>query len=112
MRVVIIGCGAYMKEGYGCPGEWKCHVAAAMKEAKFADYDSVELIGFFECNCPGRAVVNNLKGLKKIQEFDVVHLSNCLCGAKLGCPHGNPDALTDALTEAGFKVVHGCHDFG
>ena len=112
MRVVIVGCGSYMKEGYGCPGEWKCITSASLKKGKFANYDSVELIAFFECNCPGRAVVNNLKGLKKVQDFDVVHLSNCMCGAKLGCPYGNPDALVEALEEQGFKVVKGVHDMG
>ena len=34
-KVAIIGCGAYMNSGYGCPGEWRCLKAAAVGEGKF-----------------------------------------------------------------------------
>ena len=29
-KVAVIGCGAYMDSGYGCPGEWRCLKAAAL----------------------------------------------------------------------------------
>ena len=34
-KVAVIGCGAYMDSGYGCPGEWRCLKAAALGEGKF-----------------------------------------------------------------------------
>lgn len=32
MRVLIVACGSYASQGYGCPGEWKCLTSAAKKE--------------------------------------------------------------------------------
>ena len=34
-KIVIVGCGAYMDSGYGCPGEWRCLKAAALGEGHF-----------------------------------------------------------------------------
>jgi hypothetical protein len=28
-KIAVVGCGAYMDSGYGCPGEWRCLKAAA-----------------------------------------------------------------------------------
>ena len=36
-NVIIVGCGAYMDSGYGCPGEWRCMKAAGLGEGIPAD---------------------------------------------------------------------------
>jgi len=30
-KIAVFGCGAYMDQGYGCPGEWRCLKAVADK---------------------------------------------------------------------------------
>ena len=56
-KVMIIGCGSYMDEGYGCPGEWKCLKAAALGEGKFGE--PFQVVAFLRCECPGRPLVAN-----------------------------------------------------
>jgi hypothetical protein len=34
-KVMVVGCGAYMDSGYGCPGEWRCLKAATLGEGSF-----------------------------------------------------------------------------
>ena len=51
-KVAIVACGAYMDNGYGCPGEWRCLKAAAMGEGSFDEKASV--LAFVKCICPGR----------------------------------------------------------
>ena len=36
-KVMIVGCGAYMDSGYGCPGEWRCLKAAGCGEGSFEE---------------------------------------------------------------------------
>jgi hypothetical protein len=43
-KVAIVGCGAYMDSGYGCPGEWRCLKAAALGEGSFENPSLVTLL--------------------------------------------------------------------
>ena len=38
---MVVGCGAYMDSGYGCPGEWRCLKAAALGEGGFDEPSQV-----------------------------------------------------------------------
>ena len=42
-KVVVVGCGAYMDSGHGCPGEWRCLKAAALGEGTFENPSQVVL---------------------------------------------------------------------
>ena len=111
-KVAIIGCGAYMDSGYGCPGEWRCLKAAALGEGKFENPSQV--ISFVKCECPGRTVAPNLGMSIKLGEIkpDVVYLSSCLAGAKPGCPYASPEEFAEILEEkTGIRVVQGTHDY-
>ncbi len=114
MRVVIGACGSYTEDGYGCPGEWKCLTAAAQKDGEFAKYDGeVKVVGFLNCSCPGRAFVSNLAMIKKNTDFDAVHLSNCMVGAKPECPYHDMDELVKMIEEkCGVKCIKGTHNYG
>jgi len=57
-KVAIIGCGAYMDNGYGCPGEWRCLKAAALGDGTFEEPSQV--ISFLKCECPGRPLIPNM----------------------------------------------------
>jgi hypothetical protein len=57
-KVAVVGCGAYMESGYGCPGEWRCLKAAALGEGKFDEPSQV--VAFVQCECPGRTAAPNL----------------------------------------------------
>ena len=76
-KVAIIGCGAYMDSGYGCPGEWRCLKAAALGDGKFDSPSAV--VAFVKCECPGRTLVPNMGMAMKLSEIkpDVIHLSSC-----------------------------------
>lgn len=111
-KVAIIGCGAYMETGYGCPGEWKCLKAAGTGEGKFAEASQV--VAFVRCQCPGRSVVPNLGLAIKSAEVkpDAVHLSSCLVNAKPGCPYFSADELAKIVqTKTGIPVVQGTHEY-
>ncbi|MCD6185111.1 MAG: CGGC domain-containing protein, partial [Deltaproteobacteria bacterium] len=54
-NVVVVGCGAYMDSGYGCPGEWRCLKAASLGEGNIEKPSNVS--AFVKCECPGRALV-------------------------------------------------------
>lgn len=111
-NVVIVGCGAYMDSGYGCPGEWRCLKAAAMGEGNFDE--QVKVIGLVKCSCPGRTVPPNLGMTAKLAEIkpDAVYFSSCLAKAKPGCPYNTPEELAEAVTaKTGFEVVMGTHDY-
>ena len=56
-KVVVIGCGAYMDNGTGCPGEWRCLKAAAEGDGTFEEPSQV--VSFVKCQCPGRTTVAN-----------------------------------------------------
>ncbi len=111
-NVIVIGCGAYMDSGYGCPGEWRCLKAAGMGEGAFDEESRV--IGFVKCECPGRAVVPTVKMNIKMSEItpDAIHLSSCLLGARPKCPYMTAEDLTGYLKDAfDIPVVHKTHDY-
>ena len=111
-KVLVVGCGAYMDSGYGCPGEWRCLKAAALGEGKFDSPSSV--FAFVKCECPGRTLVPNTGMAIKLSEMkpDVIHLSSCLSNAKPGCPYATPEEMAAMLQEkTGIPVVLGTHDY-
>ncbi len=111
-KVAVIGCGAYMDSGSGCPGEWRCLKAAALGEGKFEKPSSV--VAFIKCECPGRATVSNTGMAIKLSEVkpDKIYLSSCLANAKPGCPYSTAQEMADMLeNKTGIKVVMGTHDY-
>jgi predicted metal-binding protein len=111
-NVIIVGCGAYMESGYGCPGEWRCMKAAALGEGNFSE--SVNVIGFVRCECPGRAAPPNVGLTAKMSGItpDAVHLSSCLVGANPPCPYFTADELVKFIEDkTGFKVEKKTHDY-
>jgi predicted metal-binding protein len=111
-KVAIIGCGAYMDSGYGCPGEWRCLKAAALGEGKF---DEPALVtSFVKCECPGRTLMPNLGMAMKLSEIkpDAVYLSSCLVNAKPGCPYGTAEEFAEIIkNNTGIDVILGTHDY-
>ena len=111
-KVAIVGCGAYMDSGYGCPGEWKCLKSAALGEGKFGE--STQVIAFVKCECPGRAQVSNVALAVKAggMELDAIHMSSCLVNAKPGCPYGTAEEFAGMLEKkTGLPVVLGTHEY-
>jgi predicted metal-binding protein len=111
-KVVIVGCGAYMDSGYGCPGEWRCLKAAAMGEGKFDG--PVQVVGFVKCECPGRSAAPNVGMTKKLSEIepDAVYLSSCLVNAKPACPYAKAEDLAAAIqNKTGLEVKLGTHEY-
>lgn len=111
-KVAIVGCGAYMESGYGCPGEWRCLKAAALGEGNFDEPSHV--IAFVSCECPGRTTVPNLGMAAKLSQLkpDVIHFSTCLAKAQPQCPHFDPQQLADIVeSKTGIKVILGTHDY-
>jgi len=111
-KIALIGCGAYMDSGYGCPGEWRCLKAAALGEHSF-DKPS-QVVAFLKCKCPGRTIVPNLNMAMKLSETrpDVIHLSTCLATANPGCPYGDTEQFASILeNKTGLKVILGTHDY-
>ena len=66
-KVAIVGCGAYMDSGYGCPGEWRCLKAAALGEGRFDEPSQVT--AFVKCECPGRTLATNMGMAMKLSEI-------------------------------------------
>ena len=111
-KVAIVGCGAYMESGYGCPGEWRCLKAASVGDASFDEPASV--VAFVACECPGRTVVPTLGMAAKLAETkpDVIHFSTCLANAKPDCPYFKPEELKELVEKKfGIPVVLGTHDY-
>ena len=111
-KVAVVGCGAYMESGYGCPGEWRCLKAAAMGEGKFDEPSQV--MAFVKCECPGRTLVPTVGMAMKLSEVkpDVIHLSSCLANAKPGCPYGTAEEFAQILEKnTGITVIPGTHDY-
>ena len=111
-KVAVVGCGAYMDSGYGCPGEWRCLKAAASGEGNFADASQV--ISFIKCECPGRTVMPNIGMAMKLSEIkpDKIYLSSCLANAKPGCPYLTADEMADMISKKfGVEVIKGTHDY-
>jgi len=111
-KVMIIGCGADMDSGDGCPGEWRCLKAAAMGEHSFDEPSQV--VSFIKCECPGRTIVPTLGMAMKLSEIkpDAVHFSTCLANAKPGCPYGGAEEFAKFIEgKTGIKVISGTHDY-
>lgn len=111
-KISIIGCGAYMDSGYGCPGEWRCLKAAALGDGSFGEPSSV--VSFIKCQCPGRTLVPNLGMAIKLSEIkpEAIYLSSCLANAKPDCPYIDPETMANMLKEkTGIEVITGTHDY-
>ncbi|RLC31339.1 MAG: CGGC domain-containing protein [Deltaproteobacteria bacterium] len=111
-KAAIIGCGAYMESGYGCPGEWRCLKAAALGEGHFEEETHVVL--FIRCECPGRATASTLGMAMKLSEIkpDVIYLSSCMVNARPACPYMNVEEFARTLEQnTGIPVVPGTHDY-
>lgn len=111
-KVAVVGCGAYMDSGYGCPGEWRCLKAAALGEGRFENPSQV--VSFVKCECPGRALVPTAGMAMKLSEIkpDKIYLSSCLVNAKPGCPYASAEEMAAFLkNKFGVAVVQGTHDY-
>jgi predicted metal-binding protein len=111
-KVIVIGCGAYMDSGYGCPGEWRCLKAAALGEGEFAQ--PAQVVGFVKCECPGRSLTPNTGMTIRLAELkpDTIHLSACLVTAKPACPYGTPEEFARIVGEKiGVPVKLGTHEY-
>ena len=111
-KVAIVGCGAYMDSGYGCPGEWRCLKAAALGEGNFDNPSQV--IEFVKCECPGRTIVPNMGMAIKLSEIkpDRIYLSSCLVNARPGCPYTDADEIAQILEDKTKVTVElGTHDY-
>ncbi|MEJ5347879.1 MAG: CGGC domain-containing protein [Desulfosoma sp.] len=111
-KVTVVGCGAYMDNGYGCPGEWRCFKAAALGEGKFDE--PVQVTAFMRCECPGRTLAANVGMAIKLSEIkpDAIYLSSCLVNAKPGCPYTSGQEIAEILqAKTGLPVILGTHDY-
>jgi len=111
-KVMVVGCGAYMDSGYGCPGEWRCLKAAAVGEGNFDETSQV--VSFVKCICPGRSLVSNLGMAMKLSELkpELIYLSSCMVNAKPACPYASAEEMAAAIgNKTGIKVVLGTHDY-
>lgn len=111
-KVAIVGCGSYMDQGYGCPGEWRCLKAASLGDGTFEN--SSQVIALVKCECPGRTVVPALGMAMKLSELkpDKIYLSSCLTNAVPGCPYTDPKDLANIIeNKTGIDVVLGTHDY-
>lgn len=111
-KVAIVGCGAYMDSGYGCPGEWRCLKAAALGEGNFDNPSQV--IEFVKCECPGRTIVPNMGMAIKLSEIkpDRIYLSSCLVNAKPECPYTDATEIAKILKDkTEVTIALGTHDY-
>lgn len=111
-KVAVVGCGAYMDSGYGCPGEWRCLKAAAAGEGHFDE--PTQVVGFVKCECPGRSLVPTVGMTMKLSEQkpDLVRLSSCLVNAKPGCPYATPEQFAEMINKRfGLPVELGTHEY-
>ncbi|HZE20504.1 MAG TPA: CGGC domain-containing protein [Desulfobaccales bacterium] len=111
-KVMVVGCGAYMDSGYGCPGEWRCLKAATVGEGSFDE--PVQVMSFVKCQCPGRSLVANAGMAMKLAEMkpDAIYLSSCLAKAKPDCPYISAEQVAQMLqNKTGIPVIMGTHDY-
>jgi len=111
-KIAIVGCGAYMDSGYGCPGEWRCLKAASLGEGKFEEASSV--VAFVKCECPGRSLAPNTGMAMKLSGIkpDLIYLSSCMVNAKPGCPYATAEEMAKILNgKTGIPVVLGTHEY-
>ena len=111
-KVAVVGCGAYMNSGYGCPGEWRCLKAASIGEGSFDE--PVSVISFVSCECPGRTLVPTLGMAAKLSQIkpDAIYFSTCMAKAQPGCPYVKVEEMAKLVEEkTSVKVVLGTHDY-
>ena len=111
-KAAVIGCGAYMDSGYGCPGEWRCLKAASLGEGHFENPSQV--VSYVKCECPGRALAPTVGMAIKLSETkpEKIYLSSCLVNAKPGCPYASADEMVQILeNQFNVPVVKGTHDY-
>jgi len=111
-KVAIVGCGAYMDSGYGCPAEWRCLKAASLGEGKFDGPSQV--VAFLTCECPGRSVAPNMGMAMKLSEIkpDLIYLSSCMANAKPKCPYADAEEFAQILkNKTGVEVMLGTHEY-
>jgi len=111
-KVAVVGCGAYMDSGYGCPGEWRCLKAVSLGEGNYESPSQV--VSFVKCECPGRALVPTVGMAVKLSEIkpEKIYLSTCLVNAKPGCPYSSAEEMAGILeTKFSVPVVMGTHDY-
>jgi predicted metal-binding protein len=111
-KVMLVGCGAYIDSGYGCPGEWRCLKAATLGEGKFTE--PVQVMSFVKCHCPGRSLVSNVGMAMKLSEMkpEAVYLSSCLVNAKPGCPYSSAEEISKLIQgKTGLPVILGTHEY-
>ena len=111
-KVMVVGCGAYMDSGYGCPGEWRCLKAATLGEGKFSE--PVQVISFVKCHCPGRSLAANVGMAMKLADMkpEAIYLSSCLANAKPGCPYSNAEEMSAIIKgKTGVEVILGTHEY-
>jgi predicted metal-binding protein len=111
-KVMVVGCGAYMDSGYGCPGEWRCLKAAALGEGNFNE--PVQVMSFVKCQCPGRSLTANAGMAIKLAEMkpDAIYLSSCMAKAKPDCPYISADQVAQMLqNKTGIPIILGTHDY-
>lgn len=111
-KIVVVGCGAYMDSGYGCPGEWRCLKAAVLGEGKFDEPGQV--VSFVKCECPGRSLAPNIGMAMKLSEItpDAIYLSSCLVDAKPECPYASAQEMAAIIEKkTGIEVMRGTHEY-
>ena len=111
-KVAVVGCGSYMDQGYGCPGEWRCLKAASKGDGTFEAPSTV--VAFIKCECPGRAAIPSISIAVRLSEIkpDKIFLSSCLANAVPGCPYAGAENLAAGIEEkTGIKVISGTHDY-
>jgi len=111
-KVMVVGCGAYMDSGYGCPGEWRCLKAAALGEGTFDE--PVQVVWFVKCECPGRSLAPNTGMAIKLAEMkpDAIHLSSCMVNAKPDCPYASAEEMAAIIkNKTGIEVTLGTHEY-
>ena len=111
-KVMVVGCGAYMDSGYGCPGEWRCLKAATMGEGKFTE--PVQVMSLVKCHCPGRSLAANVGMAMKLSDIkpDAIYLSSCMANARPGCPYSSAEEMAKMIEgKFGIPVVAGTHDY-
>jgi len=111
-KVAVIGCGSYMDNGDGCPGEWRCLKAASLGDGTFNE--PCQVVAFVRCECPGRTIASNMGMAIKLSEIkpDVIYLSSCCAKAMPACPYTDAEEKAKILEDkTGIKVVLGTHDY-
>ena len=111
-KVMLVGCGAYMDSGYGCPGEWRCLKAATVGEGKFDE--PVQVMSFVKCSCPGRSLVANVGMAMKLAEMkpEAIYLSSCMANAKPACPYSSAEEISQLIQgKTGVPVILGTHEY-